>query len=285
MKQEKDTGTLFIVATPIGNLEDITLRALKVLRDVDLIAAEDTRKTRKLLSAYDIHKPLISLYDQVEKQKSPVIISRLLEGRSVAYVSEAGTPGISDPGYLLINAAINESIKVVPVPGPSAAIAALSASGLPMSSFVFFGFPSSQASKRKKQLKKLRTEYRTLIFYESPQRTIESLCDMLEILGNRRIVFARELTKMHEEIIRGNLGEVLDQLRTGRERLKGEITILLEGAEDIPDEITDDDIVRRYSRIRGEDKNLSTKDIISRISRETGLPRSRVYNLISSLDQ
>lgn len=285
MKQEKDTGTLFIVATPIGNLEDITLRALKVLRDVDLIAAEDTRKTRKLLSAYDIHKPLISLYDQVEKQKSPVIISRLLEGRSVAYVSEAGTPGISDPGYLLINAAINESIKVVPVPGPSAAIAALSASGLPMSSFVFFGFLSSQASKRKKQLEKLRTEYRTLIFYESPQRTIESLCDMLEILGNRRIVFARELTKMHEEIIRGNLGEVLDQLRTGRERLKGEITILLEGAEDIPDEITDDDIVRRYSRIRGEDKNLSTKDIISRISRETGLPRSRVYNLISSLDQ
>jgi len=285
MKQEKDTGTLFIVATPIGNLEDITLRALKVLRDVDLIAAEDTRKTRKLLSAYDIHKPLISLYDQVEKQKSPVIISRLLEGRSVAYVSEAGTPGISDPGYLLINAAINESIKVVPVPGPSAAIAALSASGLPMSSFVFFGFLSSQASKRKKQLEKLSTEYRTLIFYESPQRTIESLCDMLEILGNRRIVFARELTKMHEEIIRGNLGEVLDQLRTGRERLKGEITILLEGAEDIPDEITDDDIVRRYSRIRGEDKNLSTKDIISRISRETGLPRSRVYNLISSLDQ
>jgi len=285
MKQENNPGTLFIVATPIGNLEDITLRALRVLREVDLIAAEDTRKTRKLLSAYDIHKPLISLYDQVEKQKSSIIISRLLEGRDVAYVSEAGTPGISDPGYLLINAAIQESIRVVPVPGPSAVIAALSASGLPMSSFVFSGFLSSQGTKRKRQLELLRNEYRTVIFYESPQRVIDSLSDMLEILGNRRIVFARELTKIHEEIIRGNLVSVLDQLSTGTMKIKGEITILLEGAEFKPAEITDEDIILRYSQIRGEDDKLSTKDIISLISRETGLPRNRVYNLISSLDQ
>lgn len=285
MKQEKDPGTLFIVATPIGNLEDITLRALKVLREVDLIAAEDTRKTRKLLSAYDIHKPLISLYDQVEKQKSSIIIFRLLEGKDVAYVSEAGTPGISDPGYLLINAAIQKSIKVVPVPGPSAVIAALSASGLPMSSFVFSGFLSSQGTKRKRQLELLRNEYRTVIFYESPQRVTDSLSDMLEILGNRRIVFARELTKIHEEIIRGNLESVLDQLRTGTIEIKGEITILLEGAEFKPSEISDEEVIRRYSQIRGENDKLSTRDIISRISRETGLPRNRVYNLISSLDQ
>lgn len=273
------------MATPIGNLEDITLRALKVLREVDLIAAEDTRKTRKLLSAYDIHKPLISLYDQVEKQKSSIIIFRLLEGKDVAYVSEAGTPGISDPGYLLINAAIQESIRVVPVPGPSAVIAALSASGLPMSSFVFSGFLSSQGAKRKRQLELLRNEYRTVIFYESPQRVMDSLSDMLEILGNRRIVLARELTKIHEEIIRGNLESVLDQLRTGTMKIKGEITILLEGAEYKPAEITDEEIIIRYSQIRGEDDRLSTKDIISLISRETGLPRNRVYNLISSLDQ
>lgn len=283
MNQEKERGTLFIVATPIGNLEDITLRALKVLRDVDLIAAEDTRKTRKLLSAYDIHKPLISLYDQVEKQKSPAIISRLLEGKDVAYVSEAGTPGISDPGYLLINAAIQESIKIVPVPGPSAAIAALSASGLPMSGFVFMGFLSSQAAKRKRQLELLRDESRTVIIYESPQRIIESLSDMLGILGNRRIVFARELTKVHEEIIRGDLQGVLDGFMTGRPEIKGEITILLEGAEHKPVEMTDDEIIRRFSQIRNEDDSLSTRDIISRISRETGLPRSRVYDLISSL--
>lgn len=285
MRQEKNPGTLFIVATPIGNLEDITLRALKVLRDVDLIAAEDTRKTRKLLSAYDIHKPLISLYDQVEKQKSTAIVSRLLEGKDVAYVSEAGTPGISDPGYLLINAAIRESINVVPVPGPSAVIAALSASGLPMSSFVFMGFLSSQAAKRRRQLESLRDECRTVVFYESPQRAIESLSDMLEILGNRRIVLARELTKVHEEIIRGNLEGIINQLGTGRPQIKGEITILLEGAEYKPAEMTDDDIISRYHQIRAEGGELSRRDVISRISRETGLPRSRVYNLISSLDR
>lgn len=283
MREDKHPGTLFIVATPIGNLEDITLRALKVLREVDLIAAEDTRKTRKLLSAYEIHKPLISLYDQVEKQKSPVIISHIAGGKDVAYVSEAGTPGISDPGYQLINAAIRESIRVVPVPGPSAVIAALSASGLPMSSFVFSGFLPSQAAKRKKHLESLRNEMRTVIVYESPQRAIDSLADMLAILGNRRIVFARELTKIHEEIIRGCLESVLDRLRSRGADIKGEITIVLEGAEGRLSEITDEEIIRKFSEL-GRDANLSTRDKISLVSEKTGLPRSRVYKLISSLD-
>jgi len=283
MSEEKKCGTLYIVATPIGNLADITLRALQILREVDLIAAEDTRKTRKLLSFYDIHRPLISLYDQVEKQKSSIIISRLLSGQDVAYVSEAGTPGISDPGYLLINAAIRESIKVVPVPGPSAVIAALSASGLPMSSFVFIGFLSPQSTRRKKQLDSLRTDSRTVIFYESPQRVIESLSDMLNILGNRRTVFARELTKIHEQIIRGSLERILDQLKSQDTDIKGEITIILEGAEIQPAVISDDDLIRRYSELRCDGK-LSTKDIISLISQETGLARKRVYNLLSKLD-
>jgi 16S rRNA (cytidine1402-2'-O)-methyltransferase len=283
MKEDRHPGTLFIVATPIGNLEDITLRALKVLREVDLIAAEDTRKTRKLLSAYDIHKPLISLYDQVEKQKSPVIISHMLGGRDVAYVSEAGTPGISDPGYQLINAAIRESIRVVPVPGPSAVVAALSASGLPMNTFVFSGFLPSQASKRRKHLESLRDETRTVVIYESPQRVMDSLSDMLEILGDRRVVLARELTKIHEEMIRGGLGSVIDQLRSGGGDIRGEITILLAGAEARPPEISDEEIIGKFSELRKNEK-LSTRDMISRISRETGLPRNRVYKLISSLD-
>lgn len=283
MREDRNPGTLYIVATPIGNLEDITLRALKVLREVDIIAAEDTRKTRKLLSAYDIHKPLVSLYDQVEKQKSPVIISRILGGSDVAYVSEAGTPGISDPGYQLINAAIREAIKVVPVPGPAAVIAALSASGLPMNSFVFSGFLPSQAAKRKRQLETLRQETRTVIIYESPQRVMDSLSDMLEILGDRRVVIARELTKIHEEMIRGSLGNVIERLRSGGGDIRGEITIVLEGAEIAPSEISDEEIIRKFSELR-DSENISTRDMISRISRETGLPRNRVYKLISSLD-
>ncbi len=283
MMEYKTPGTLFIVATPIGNLEDVTLRALKVLREADLVAAEDTRKTRKLLSAYDIHKPLISLYDQVEKQKSPFIISQILGGKNVAYVSEAGTPGISDPGYQLINAAIRESIQVVPVPGPSAAIAALSVSGLPMNTFVFSGFLPTQAGKRKKQLESLRDQSRTVIFYESPQRVMESLEDMLAVLGNRRVVFARELTKIHEEIIRGDLESLLNRLRSRGAEIKGEITIVVEGIEDRKTEITDEEIIRRFSEL-GNNAKLSTRDRISLVSEQMGLPRSRVYKLISSMD-
>jgi 16S rRNA (cytidine1402-2'-O)-methyltransferase len=212
-----------------------------------------------------------------------MIISRLLDGEDVAYVSEAGTPGISDPGYLLINAAIRHSIEVVPVPGPSAVIAALSASGLPMSAFVFLGFLPSQEAKRRKQLELLRSEDRTVIFYESPQRVMASLSDMLNILGNRRIVFARELTKIYEEILRDNIANVLDQLKLRESDVKGEITIVLEGSPVQSAEVSDQEIFRRYSELRG-DEQLSTRDIIAQIAAERGLPRKRVYNLISRID-
>lgn len=280
--ETSNPGTLFIVATPIGNLGDITLRALKVLREVNLIAAEDTRKTRKLLSAHDIHKPLVSLYDQVEERRSGQIIRRLLNGESVAYVSEAGTPGISDPGYLLINAAIAAGVNVSPVPGPSAVVAALSAAGLPMNTFLFLGFAPSQASKRRKYFEAAGNAGHTLVFYESPQRVVASLEDMLSVFGNRRVVLARELTKVHEEMLRGDLTGIIDHLREKGSQVKGEITIIVEGARELPAEFTDSDIISIYRELSA-DPGLTTRDIIMSIARRTGLPRSRVYNIVARL--
>lgn len=280
--EDTSPGTLFIVSTPIGNLEDITLRALRTLREVGLIAAEDTRKTRKLLSAYDIHKPLVSLYDQVERRRSGQVISRLLSGTDVAYVSEAGTPGISDPGYILINAAIREGIKIVPVPGPAAAVAALSASGLPMNAFLFLGFAPSQGSKRKRYFESLRESGWTMVFYESPKRVIASLEDMLSMFGNRRAVLARELTKVHEEVLRGDLGSIIERLKSAGTEPRGEFTIMLEGAEAKPAEYTDDSIVELYEEMRARG-DMSTRDIVMLITERTGLPKNRVYRLLAGL--
>lgn len=280
MNEKVNPGALFIVATPIGNLEDITLRALRVLREADLIAAEDTRKTRKLLSAYDIHRPLVSLYDQVERQKSSVLISRLLAGKKVAYVSEAGTPGISDPGYVLINAAIENGIDVVPIPGPSAVVAALSASGLPMNAFVFLGFPPSQVSKRRKYFESLRHETRTAVIYESPRRVIALLSEMFEIIGNRKIVVGRELTKVHEEMLRGDLKGVLERLKAFGE-IKGEVTVILGGAEEARPEYSESDILSLYSEL-AKNSSMSTRDIVLSIAERTGIPKKRVYSLITS---
>jgi 16S rRNA (cytidine1402-2'-O)-methyltransferase len=281
MITKEHPGALFIVATPIGNLEDITLRALRVLREADLIAAEDTRKTRKLLSAYDIHRPLVSLYDQVERQKSSLLISRLLAGKNVAYVSEAGTPGISDPGYVLINCAIENGIDVVPIPGPSAVVAALSASGLPMNSFVFLGFPPSQISKRRKCFESLRHETRTAVIYESPRRVIELLSEMYEIIGNRKIVVSRELTKVHEEMLRGDLKGVLEQLKASGE-IKGEVTVILGGAQEHKPEYSEEDILSLYSELV-KNSSMSTRDIVISIAEKTGMSKKRVYSLITSL--
>jgi 16S rRNA (cytidine1402-2'-O)-methyltransferase len=280
MNEKENPGALFIVATPIGNLEDITLRALRVLREADLIAAEDTRKTRKLLSAYDIHRPLVSLYDQVERQKSSVLISRLLAGKKVAYVSEAGTPGISDPGYVLINAAIENGIDVVPIPGPSAVVAALSASGLPMNAFVFLGFPPTQVSKRRKYFESLRHETRTAVIYESPRRVVAFLSEMFEIIGNRKIVVSRELTKVHEEMLRGDLQGVLERLKASGE-IKGEVTVIVGGAAEDKPEYSEDDILSLYSEL-AKNSSMSTRDIVLSIAQKTGIPKKRVYSLITS---
>jgi 16S rRNA (cytidine1402-2'-O)-methyltransferase len=220
-------GVLYLVATPIGNLEDITLRALRILREVDLIATEDTRRTRILLEHYQIDKPLTSLYEHNEAQKTPTLIRRLREGTTVALVSEAGTPLISDPGYRLVQGAIAQGITVTPIPGPSALVAALIVAGLPTDRFIFEGFLPKKPGKRRRRLEALAHEPRTLIFYESPRRLHDLLGEMQATWGDRRVVVVRELTKKFEEIIRGRITEVLAQLEE-RPPL-GEVTLVVEG--------------------------------------------------------
>jgi 16S rRNA (cytidine1402-2'-O)-methyltransferase len=222
-----EQGTLYIIATPIGNLEDISYRAVRILGEVDYIAAEDTRRAQILLNHYHIKKPLTSYFDHNEKTKAPALIALLKTGKNVALISEAGTPTISDPGYRVIAEAIRCEILIVPIPGACAAITALSVSGLPVHRFAFEGFLPPKTGKRKTLLTKLADEERTLIFYESPYRVCSAIKDMIEILGNRKAAFAREITKLHEETLRGNLSEILEILEN--RRIKGEITLLVEG--------------------------------------------------------
>jgi 16S rRNA (cytidine1402-2'-O)-methyltransferase len=220
-------GILYIVSTPIGNMEDITLRALRILKEVDLIAVEDTRRTGLLLKHFGIQAPLTSYFEGNELKKREFILSKLKEGKHIALVSDAGTPGISDPGFRLIQLAIESQIPIIPIPGPSAAITALSVSGLPTDAFFFEGFLPHKSKKRRDLLKQLEEVKETLIFYESPHRISETLQDILEILGDREIVLTRELTKAYEEIIRGKVSDIRDQI--GEKKLKGEITLVIEG--------------------------------------------------------
>ena len=224
---DRTTGILYIVSTPIGNLEDITLRALRVLQEVDLIAAEDTRHTHRLLVHYEIHTPRTSYFEGNELQKSEKLIDRLKAGEAIALVSDAGTPTISDPGYRLLVKCIEADIPIVPIPGPSACIAAASVAGLPLHNFVFEGFLSPKSGRRKRRLTDLREEQRTLIFYESPHRLIAFLQDVLAILGDRRVSGARELTKKFEEIFRGTVTEAIEKLQATPPR--GEFTIVIAG--------------------------------------------------------
>ncbi|MBI4126955.1 MAG: 16S rRNA (cytidine(1402)-2'-O)-methyltransferase [Deltaproteobacteria bacterium] len=223
------SGTLYIIATPIGNLEDITLRALRVLKEVDLIAAEDTRHTKKLLTHFDIHTPLTSFFQGNERAKAGDIVRQLLAGKNIALVSDAGTPCISDPGYPLLIAAIEAGITVVPIPGPSALTAAISAAGLPTDRFTFVGFLPDKPGKRKKVLEELRTRPETLVFYVSPWKVEKTLADCLAILGNRKAVLCREVSKIHEEFVRENLQTLRDHLV--KKPLKGEVVLLVEGAK------------------------------------------------------
>jgi len=221
-------GTLYVVATPIGNLEDITLRALRVLREVELIATEDTRRTRTLIDHYQIDTPLTSLHDHNESQKSPALTRRLQEGASIALVSDAGTPLISDPGYRLVQLAIAQGIPIVPIPGAAAVITALVAAGLPTDRFVFEGFLPKKPGKRRRRLEELRDEPRTIVLYESPRRVSALLGEMHALWGDRRVVVARELTKKFETVLRGQITGVQAQLE-GRPLL-GEVTLVVEGA-------------------------------------------------------
>ena len=225
--QHTSVGTLYLVSTPIGNLEDITLRALRTLKAVDLIAAEDTRQTRRLLTHYDIQTPLTSYFEGNAHAKSHKLIERLQTGETIALVSDAGTPIISDPGYPLLRGCIDAEIPVVPIPGASAVVAAASVSGLPLHNFTFTGFLSPKSGKRKRQLSVFADAERTLILFESPHRLRRFLEDVLEVLGERDIVVTRELTKRFEEIFRGNVSEALEKFRTTEPR--GEFTIVIAG--------------------------------------------------------
>jgi 16S rRNA (cytidine1402-2'-O)-methyltransferase len=267
------TGTLYIVATPIGNLEDITLRAIRILKEVDLIAAEDTRHTRGLLDRHHIDNQLTSYHDHNKEEKAPVLVARMLEGKSIALVTDAGTPGISDPGYFLINLAIDQKVPVVPIPGATAAIAALSISGLPTDSFVFEGFLPSKQVARQKRLQELAREKRTIIFYEAPHKIIRSIEDMLEVLGDRRAVVTRELTKIHEEAIRGTLSEVLKRLNEGS--IKGEFTVIIHGASAEPQK--QDIGTAEYLKNLMIHRGLSKKEAIAAAAEELGLPKKDVY--------
>ncbi len=274
-------GTLYVVATPIGNLEDITLRAIRVLREVQLIAAEDTRRTKKLLDTYQIHTPMTSLHEHIESKKSSLLISKMNAGADVAFVSDAGTPGVSDPGYVLINKAIANGIRIVPVPGVSAVITALSVSGLPIGCFAFFGFLPPRSGKRKQLLSSLMDETKTLVFYESPKRLIASLCDIEAVLGNRKVVVLRELTKVFEEIIRGTAGDVIDRFK-GRV-IKGEVTLVVAGNEKRIPFFSDDDIFARFEELR-KSSDSSQRDIIEKLAEELGISRKKIYKLVVSLD-
>jgi len=279
MREQTKKGVLYLVSTPIGNLEDVTLRALRVLKEVDLVACEDTRRTRVLLAHYGIETAVTSLYDEIERKKGEALIGKLVEGRSIAYVSDAGTPLISDPGYRLVRLAIEARIPVVPVPGPSAVIAALTVAGLPSDRFAFFGFLPEKSSRRQSFLRELKDLPVTLVFYESPRRAVASLRDIREVLGERQVAVTRELTKVFEEVKRGPVSGVLEEMEGAD--VRGEITLLVQGAGDKTP--AGDDEIEEWVRRLEEREDLSTKDLASRIAAELDLPRKRVYDLVVRL--
>lgn len=269
------SGNLYIIATPIGNLEDITYRAVNVLKEVDLIAAEDTRHTLKLLNYLNISKPLISYYKETEKVKSKVIINKLKEGKSVAVVSDAGTPGISDPGQEVIREAIEENINIIPIPGACAAINALICSGFDTKEFIFVGFLSAKKSEKKEKLELVKNETRTMIFYEAPHKIIDTLECMKEVLGDRQISIARELTKIHEEFIRGTISEVLEKIES-----RGEMVIIVHGADKSDAEIEKENrnnltLEEHYELY--ERQGLDKKEIIKKIAKDRGVNKNEIY--------
>ena len=270
-------GTLYIVATPIGNLEDITMRALRVLREVDSIACEDTRQTSKLLAHFGISKPVVSYYEHNEAARAAELVKRLAGGASIALVTDAGTPLVSDPGYRLVQAAIAAGVTVVPIPGASAAVTALSAAGLPTDAFRFCGFLPSKSSQRKKVLEELKPETCTLVFYETPHRILDTLEEIETVMGARPVVVARELTKLHEEFLRGTAAEICAQLAT-RPSVKGEITLLIGKGDEtaVVDNTPLDAAVRA-----AEEKGLSRMDAIKQVAKERGLAKRDVYRAVT----
>ena len=270
------SGTLYVVATPIGNLEDVTYRAIRVLKEVDLIACEDTRHTRALLARFGIGTATASYHDHNAQTRAPRLVERLEAGDSIALVSDAGTPAISDPGYRLISSAAERGIAVVPVPGPSAVIAALSASGLATDAFLFAGFLPAKAGARRERLAELSGERATLVFYEAPHRIAEALADMRDAFGDREAVVARELTKLHEEFLRGTLGELVDRL--GPERRRGEFVVLVAGAPERTartEQSAATPVAARVAEL--EAAGLTRMDAVKQVARERGVPKREIY--------
>ena len=267
-------GVLYIVATPIGNLEDITLRALRILKEVDVVAAEDTRHTQKLLGHYEIRTPLTSYHEHNERTKAPALVERLLLGESIALVSDAGTPAISDPGYRLVVAAVAAGVRVTPIPGPSALTAVLSAAALPTDRFAFEGFLPEKTKQRRERLRALHDEERTLVFYEAPHRLRDSLDDIEAILGDRTIVIAREVSKIHEEFMRGRIGEIITEI-SDRE-MRGEIVIVVHGSTG---ESGASEALLRKDIVKLQASGMRVRDIADLLGEKYALPRKRIYRI------
>jgi 16S rRNA (cytidine1402-2'-O)-methyltransferase len=268
-------GTLYLVSTPIGNLEDITLRALRVLREADLIACEDTRQTGKLLAHFGISKPMVSYHEHNEAARTAELIAKLETDVTIALVSDAGTPLVSDPGYRLVTAAIAAGFLVVPIPGASAVLGALSGAGLPTDAFRFCGFLPPKSGQRKKALKELSDEDCTLVFYEAPHRILDTLSDVSAVYGDRPVVVARELTKLHEEFLRGTADEVRTQL-AARASVKGEITLLIGKGAALISDTPIEEAVREL-----EQKGVPRMDAIKQVARERGLSKRDVYKQLT----
>ena len=269
-------GELYVVATPIGNLDDITLRAIKILKEVDVIIAEDTRHTLKLLNHLNISKPLISYHRHNEEQRKEMIIDKLKNGENIAIVSDAGTPGICDPGEVLIHECIKENIKIVPIPGACAMINALIASGISTKEFTFLGFLPLNKKLRKEKLEYIKNETKTVIIYEAPHKLKSTLEDLKEILEKRKVVIARELTKIHEEFIRGTIDEILEKA----DNLKGEIVLIIEGNKesshhDNKNKFIEMSLDEHYEYY--EKQGLPKKEIIKKIAKDRGLAKNEVY--------
>jgi 16S rRNA (cytidine1402-2'-O)-methyltransferase len=275
-------GKLYVIGTPIGNLEDITLRAIRTLKEVDLIACEDTRRTQKLLNAYRIQTRTISYHEHNEMTRAPELIIQMEEGSSIALVADAGMPVVSDPGFRLVHLAVRHSIPVIPVPGASAFLAALAASGLPVDKFRFLGFLPSKKGERKKALEELKGATKTLIFYEAPHRLLEMLKDALEILGERDIVVAREVTKIHEEFLRGTISTTIEYLK--RKPVKGEITVLIglptvaEASESAPPAAS---ITSEIQTVMAERK-VDERAALKIVARARGVSKSDAYRLLQA---
>lgn len=275
--EAKKTGTLYLVGTPIGNLKDITLRALETLQEADLIAAEDTRRTQKLLNHYAIHKPVTSYYEHNKSSKGPWLLEKLSAGENIALVSDAGMPGISDPGADLVKGCLQNKIPLTVIPGPSAILTALVASGLDCRGFVFAGFFPRLKKEQKKIFTELSEEKRTIIFYESPHRLPKTLAEIKAAWGERHCCVARELTKIYEEYQRGTLSEMLNYWQNHSP--KGEITLLIEGAEvEKVEAVTPEKIMVCYQELL--DKGLSTKEALQETARKLGVPKREVYQLM-----